>query len=200
MTANLRTTLEEQNEYTRVSAGRLDMLTGAEKVEGTHEEVYVRKLDDVRLNRVREYRNVKVFWINIGSCRVYPERQWDPQSEIFWSHSTVDGKLGVVYYRSLATRFLIIFGISPSGQPWCHTTMTTWADSFKAWESYEPNGTECAESYLDLDNSKTTFLLGAKRERFSVFVEIKEEMAYSTAVYRVKARSRNEDTGEICRL
>lgn len=137
-----------------------------------------------------------VFWINIESCHVYPDRQWDPQSEIFWSQNTADGKAGVVYYRSLTTPFLIIFGISPSGRPWCYTTTSTWTDSFRAWELYEPNGTERAESYLDLDNSKTSFLLSAKTERFSVCVEIKEYMVYSTAVYRVKARSRNEDTGE----
>jgi hypothetical protein len=199
-TSNLRTTFEIQNEYTRISAGRLDILGGTEKVEGKHKDVYVRKLDDVRLNRVQEYREVNVFWINIGSCRVYPDHQWDPQSEIFWSQNTADGKVGVVYYRSLADPFLIIFGISPSGQPWCQTQTTTWTNSFRGWESYEPDGTECAESYLDLDNSKTSSWLGAKRERFSVFVEIKEYMIYSTVVYRLKAVARNESTGESCRL
>ncbi|KAF2182316.1 HET-domain-containing protein [Zopfia rhizophila CBS 207.26] len=200
-TSNLRTTFEKENEYTRILAGRLDILAGTEKVEGKHEEIYVRKLDDVRLDRVQEYRNVNVFWINIGLCRVCPERQWDPQSEIFWSPNTVHGKVGAVQYRSLSTPFLIIFGISPSGQPWCHSTMTTWPDSFRAWESYEPNETECAESYLDLDTSKIRFPIGGNRkERFSVFVEIKEYMVYSTTVYRVKARSTNEDTGESRRL
>ncbi|KAH7111831.1 heterokaryon incompatibility protein-domain-containing protein [Dendryphion nanum] len=96
-TSSLRTTMEKQDEYTRVRVDRLDMLTGAEKAGGTREEVYVKKLDELRLNRVREYRNVKVFWINIGSCRVYPERQWNPQSQIFWSPDTVDGKMGAVH-------------------------------------------------------------------------------------------------------
>jgi hypothetical protein len=54
-------------------AARLDILGGTEKVEGIHEEIYVRKLDDVRRDRVQEYRNVNVVWINIGSCCVYPE-------------------------------------------------------------------------------------------------------------------------------
>ncbi|CAI6226296.1 unnamed protein product [Periconia digitata] len=198
--SNLRTTFERENEYTRISAGRLDILGGTEKVEGKHEEVYVRKLDDVRLNRVQEYRNVNVFWISIGSCRVYPDSQWDPQSEIFWSQNTADGKAGVVYCRSLTTPFLIILGISPSRRPWCHTKTTTWTDPLGAWESYEPDGTECAESYLDLDDSNTSLRLGAERERFSVFVEMKKYMVYSTAVYRVKAMSRNGDTGESSRL
>lgn len=186
-TSSLRTTMEKQDEYTRVRADRLDVLTGAEKAGGTHEEVYVKKLDELRLNRVQEYRNVKVFWINIGSCRVYPERQWNPQSQIFWSPDTVDGKMGAVHYRSLTYHFLIVFGISSSGQPWCHTVPTTWTDSFRAWDTYEPNGTECAEFYLDVDSSNSSFGFGAEIVPFRVSVEIEKCIVYGTEVYRMKA-------------
>lgn len=213
-TSTLRTTFEKQNEYTRIIPSRLDVLGGTEKEFGEHKEVYVRKLDDVRLGRVQEYRNVNVFWISIGSCRVYPEEQWNPQSEMFFSQNTADGKMGVVYCRSLPTPILITFGISPTGQPWCHATATTLPEYSIDWESYELPPKRFAASHLDLNNSKATVgfpsPLPAQRERvylatnklkstgvrFSVFAEVREHIVYSTAVYRVEATATNEDTGE----
>lgn len=143
----LQKVADDEPQYRRINSCFLDNIGPIDKFGGEYDKIYIRQQDLSLHHQSRKLSGLSLFVIDSRqftcTIHVFPREQWDPQTGIFQTSTTV-GQVGAISFseglhdgssvwRRLGS-FTALFGLSPGGKTWCRILD---ADSRKVHEIHE---------------------------------------------------------------